>query len=56
MFQYTYAARTRKGSATGKDGHVNQDTYVCSTKIDNQECIHLFAVCDGHGENGHLVS
>lgn len=35
---------------------VNQDSYVTSPNLNNQSWLHYFGVCDGHGENGHLVS
>lgn len=34
----------------------NQDSYIALTNINNIKDFHLFAVLDGHGENGHLVS
>ncbi|CAD8174621.1 unnamed protein product [Paramecium pentaurelia] len=55
-FKAKYAARSRKGVQLGNASKVNQDTYICCAKIENNECIHLFAICDGHGEHGHLVS
>ncbi|CAK60912.1 unnamed protein product (macronuclear) [Paramecium tetraurelia] len=55
-FKAKYAVRTRKGVQLGNASKVNQDAYVCCAKIENNECIHLFAICDGHGELGHLVS
>ncbi|CAD8083566.1 unnamed protein product [Paramecium primaurelia] len=56
IFKVKYAARSRKGVQLGNASKVNQDTYVCCAKIENNECIHLFAICDGHGEHGHQVS
>ncbi|CAD8202823.1 unnamed protein product [Paramecium octaurelia] len=56
VFKAKYAGRTRKGFQLSNASKVNQDTYVCCARIDNNEFIHLFAVCDGHGEHGHQVS
>ncbi|CAD8112624.1 unnamed protein product [Paramecium sonneborni] len=55
-FKAKYAARSRKGVQGGNATKVNQDAFICCAKIENNECIHLFAICDGHGENGHFVS
>ncbi|CAD8166542.1 unnamed protein product [Paramecium pentaurelia] len=56
IFKVKYAARSRKGVQLGNASKVNQDAYICCAKIENNECIHLFAICDGHGEHGHQVS
>ena len=47
-------------SQAGKDGNgmtkINQDSYLVLTKINNMFNFNIFAIFDGHGPNGHLVS
>ena len=43
-----------KAGTTGKQQKINQDIAIIETKFPFE--IKLFAVCDGHGVNGHLVS
>lgn len=35
---------------------MNQDSFVLKQGINGDEGISLYAVCDGHGEFGHVVS
>ena len=45
--------RTRQGVLISNPGKKNQDTFV-ALEIDDGS--HLFAVADGHGTHGHIVS
>jgi serine/threonine protein phosphatase PrpC len=46
------AFKSRAGSAPGNIPKTNQDNFLVNTVKDGD----FFAVCDGHGVNGHLVS
>lgn len=50
----SYAHRTRAGVLDGKT-KMNQDNFIIEPSYLSSECS-LFAVCDGHGINGHHVS
>lgn len=52
--KWNYA--TRQGYIPGNPGKVNQDAYICVEKVLGDPAMSLFAVCDGHGVNGHDVS
>lgn len=45
--------RTRQGVLISNPSKPNQDSYVIA-ELENKA--HLFAVADGHGAQGHLVS
>ena len=48
--------KTKAGQTEKKVSKINQDSYIqLSNFMENQE-IHIFAVCDGHGQFGHQVS
>jgi serine/threonine protein phosphatase PrpC len=48
-----FVSKTKAGT-TGKQTKINQDMPIIEMKFPFG--IKLFAVCDGHGLNGHLVS
>lgn len=48
-----YAHRTKQGVLASNPAKTNQDSFV-ALEIDNGT--HLFAVADGHGTHGHIVS
>lgn len=51
-----FSVKTKAGQTEKKVSKINQDSYIqLSNFMDNQE-IHIFAVCDGHGQFGHQVS
>ena len=45
-------------AGSGEDGipKTNQDSYISLTNINNIQDFNIFAVLDGHGPHGHLVS
>lgn len=51
-----FSYRTRKGFIPNNSGKVNQDNFIITPNINNKTWQHFFAVCDGHGPLGHLVS
>lgn len=48
-----FAHRTRQGVLVSNPAKTNQDSFV-ALEIDNGT--HLFAIADGHGSHGHIVS
>jgi hypothetical protein len=50
-----YSYRTRQGVQITNPNKVNQDSLVIKTKLGDRD-INLYAVADGHGAFGHLVS
>jgi serine/threonine protein phosphatase PrpC len=48
--------KTRIGSICGKNKKENQDSFIIYPKLGGNLSNYLFAVCDGHGINGHLIS
>ncbi|CAD8149905.1 unnamed protein product [Paramecium octaurelia] len=54
QFNLKYSHKTRQGQIANNPSKVNQDIFYCQTNF--VENLHLFFVCDGHGQNGHLVS
>lgn len=52
--------RYAAGSCAGRKGDgsekINQDTYVTQLRVAGRPHVHMFAVFDGHGPVGHLVS
>ncbi|CAD8192683.1 unnamed protein product [Paramecium pentaurelia] len=51
-----YAMRTKAGCQINKATKINQDSAIICPKILENIGYKLFAVSDGHGLNGHLVS
>ncbi|CAD8160193.1 unnamed protein product [Paramecium octaurelia] len=49
-----YIHKTRQGQIANNPNKVNQDIFYCQTNL--VENLHLFFVCDGHGQNGQFVS
>ncbi|CAD8080016.1 unnamed protein product [Paramecium sonneborni] len=54
QFNLKYIYKTRQGYIANNPNKVNQDIFYCQTNL--IENIHLFFVCDGHGQNGQFVS
>lgn len=50
-----YSYRTRQGVQATNPNKVNQDSLVIKTNLADKN-INLYAVADGHGAFGHLVS
>lgn len=50
-----YSYRTRQGVQINNPNKVNQDSLVIKTNLADRN-INLYAVADGHGAVGHLVS
>lgn len=53
---FLYSSRTKKGVFSSIPKKFNQDNFIAHPNFSIDEPSHLFSVCDGHGENGHLVS
>ena len=53
---FRYSFRTKKGLLSNNPKKFNQDNFIAIPGFSIDPPSHLFAVCDGHGENGHLVS
>jgi serine/threonine protein phosphatase PrpC len=51
-----FSYRTKKGSVPSNPNKINQDSYIINPNIQNKTYQHFFAICDGHGPLGHLVS
>jgi serine/threonine protein phosphatase PrpC len=56
MNSLQYAVRTRAGNNYTGARKTNQDNYIIHSNFGKNPNKHLFAVCDGHGEDGHFVS
>lgn len=50
-----YSYRSKKGFIPNTQ-KFNQDAYIVSPNIAKKSWQHFFAICDGHGNNGHQVS
>lgn len=48
--------KTRIGSIMNINKPQNQDSFIITSNLKSLKGQYLFAVCDGHGEDGHLVS
>lgn len=48
--------KTRIGSIMNINKPQNQDNFIITSNIKSTKGQYLFAVCDGHGEDGHYVS
>ena len=51
-----YAYKTQAGKKENKIQKINQDYILIKININNILDFNMFAVLDGHGENGHLAS
>jgi len=49
-------AITKKGYVPYNRNKKNQDAYLLREGLQNDEEMHMFGVCDGHGEFGHKVA
>lgn len=50
-----YSYRTRQGVQVNNPNKVNQDSLLIKTSLAEKD-VNLYAVADGHGVHGHLVS
>lgn len=50
------AYKTKTGIINGRPKPHNQDSFLIRSYLKGQKGQYLFAVCDGHGPNGHFVS
>ncbi|CAD8178127.1 unnamed protein product [Paramecium octaurelia] len=53
---FMFAMRTKAGCQPNKATKINQDAAIVCPKNVESVGFKLFAVCDGHGLNGHMVS
>ena len=51
-----FAFATRIGFAPNNPDKVNQDSFILAPNLQDQPALHLFGVCDGHGEHGRDAS
>ena len=51
-----YGCKTRTGTINGIPKGNNQDAYIIQPSLQGIKGYYLFAVCDGHGTEGHHVS
>ena len=51
-----YSFKTQKGFFVNNPNKPNQDSFIASPNYSKDANQHLFAICDGHGPEGHLVS
>ena len=51
-----YFALSQAGKTSDGNTKTNQDSYLVLTKINNLTNFNVFAVFDGHGPDGHLIS
>ena len=51
-----YSFKSKTGSVMGVSKDHNQDCYIIQHDLQSQKGQYLFAVCDGHGTEGHHVS
>lgn len=54
-FGFKYSFRSKKGFNPTFNKE-NQDACIVSANLNNRQWEHFFAVCDGHGDFGHVVS
>ena len=50
-----YSSGTKDGLTNGTV-KINQDTILLKTNLNNKELFNIYAVLDGHGSEGHLIS
>lgn len=55
-FELKYAYRTRQGVQITNPNKTNQDSLLIKTNLTSHDGSSIFAVADGHGMHGHLVS
>jgi len=55
-FELKYAYRTKQGVQITNPNKTNQDSLLIKTNLTSDEGSSVFAVADGHGLYGHLVS
>ena len=48
--------KTKTGAYLGIHKTDNQDNFIIKANLQGTKGMYLFSVCDGHGEEGHLVS
>ena len=51
-----FSVKTKTGSSMGNQKPFNQDSFIVNTSVLNAKHLNFFAVCDGHGADGHVVS
>jgi len=51
-----FAYATKAGTSSHLRSKANQDVYLIKTKMLDLTHCHLFAVCDGHGNNGRQIA
>lgn len=51
-----FAFATRVGFHPHNPGKVNQDQYILTPNVQGLPALHIFGVCDGHGQYGKEVS
>ncbi|KAL4474755.1 hypothetical protein ABPG74_001451 [Tetrahymena malaccensis] len=54
--RFKFSCKTKAGCTYDKTPKINQDSPIIYPKQLGEKGISLFAVCDGHGVNGHLIS
>ncbi|EAR86481.2 protein phosphatase 2C containing protein (macronuclear) [Tetrahymena thermophila SB210] len=54
--RFKFSCKTKAGCTFDKNPKTNQDSPIIYPKQLGEQGISLFAVCDGHGVNGHLIS
>ena len=52
----SFSHLSRAGSEDEGIPKINQDSFIALSKVNNIEDFNIFAVLDGHGPHGHLVS
>lgn len=50
------ASKSRAGQNEQQLQKINQDIFIDIKHLDSLDNVHLFGVCDGHGQFGHLAS
>ena len=51
-----FAFATRVGFHPNNPHKVNQDSYILVPNLQNLQSLHMFGICDGHGQYGRDVS
>ena len=54
MSRFSYSTKT--GVVPHNPNKTNQDQYVVSPKLLSKKFLHLFGICDGHGQLGREAS
>lgn len=55
-FSMKISFRTKKGFIPQNKDKINQDSFIIAPSLNQRQWLHFFSVCDGHGQNGHLIS